>query len=66
MLPPLVPETSASTNSATSAGVGRQTTREHYGITVQAFLKGFYQASLNAGRLDGLILTCQDAVAKRK
>ena len=63
MLPPLVPETSASTNSATSAGVVVLATGRPYGIdaspTTSTDLS--HQSSLNAGRLDGLIHNCEYA-----
>ena len=56
MLPPLVPETSASTNSATSAGVGRScdlmTLRHH--LPAEAVVNVTAETSLSGGRLDGL------------
>ena len=56
MLPPLVPETSASTNSATSAGVGRScdvTTLRHRPREEQP-KNVTVETSFNGGRLDGL------------
>lgn len=58
---PLVPETSASTNSATSASICRACDKydiNHY-MTAFFFKNNRIDSSLNAGRLDAFSKTCQ-------
>ena len=65
MLPPLVPETSASTNSATSAGVSLKRLNDH---TVDHHSRAIEPetSSFTSGRLDGLSGRCKDALTIKK